>query len=83
MKARKPLLTKPDIDWLIDSMKIVFPTKEESTDKFDKVMQKLDKFVGDIEAKRETQELHQGQHDQVDKRIGRVEKTLHLQPLVD
>ena len=83
MKVRKPLLTKPDIDWLIDSMKIVFPTKEESTDKFDKVMQKLDKFVGDIEAKRETQELHQSQHDRADKRLERVENKLHLPPLVD
>lgn len=71
-------LTKSDIDWLISSMRLVFPTKEESTEKYDKVMEKLDKFVGDIKAKRETQELHSGQHDRVDTRLDRIDRHLNL-----
>jgi len=79
----KGILTKIDIDWLIDSMKVVFPTKEETTVKYDKVMEKLDKFVGDMKYKREAQELHTGDHQRIDKRVTRVESHLNLPPFAD
>ncbi len=78
MKKPKTLLTKADIDWLIYSMKLVFPTKEESTKKFDKVMKKLDTFVGEIKARREEQTIHQGQHENIAERIEQVEKKLNI-----
>lgn len=83
MRKGKPLLTKPDIDWLIGSMKLVFPTKEESTEKYDNVMKKLDTFIGEVKARREEQTLHAGDHDRIDRRVSRVEKKLNLPPLVD
>ena len=78
MKKFKPTLTLADINWLIDSMKLVFPTKEESTEKFDKVIQKLDFFIGEIKARREEQTLHQGQHEEIIERVQKVEKKLNI-----
>ncbi len=77
------MLTQKDIDWLIDSMKRFFPTREESMQKFDQVMEKLDKFVGEIQTKRQEQIMHQGNHDRVDNRLERLEKKVNLPPFVD
>ena len=77
------MLTKKDITWLIDSMKLVFPTKEETTIKYDKLMEKLDAFVGDVKTKREEQDLHTGDHQRVDKRVSRIESHLRLPPFAD
>lgn len=74
MYSHHMTLTKSDIDWLIDSMKLIFPTKDESTHKFDKVMKKLDTFIGEIKASRESQELHQGQHNEITDRLDTIEK---------
>ena len=52
-------------------------------EKIDKMYVKLDKFVGDIQDKRQAQELHQGDHDQLDRRVSRVEKKLNFSPLAD
>lgn len=52
-------------------------------EKIDKIYVKLDKFIGEMKAFREGQELHQGQHDQVDARLTRVEKKLNLPAIVD
>jgi hypothetical protein len=76
-------LTKPDIDWLIDSMKRVFPTKEEATIKYDKLMGKLDKFIGDMQTKRNEQTLHVGDHTRIDKRLARLEKHAHIPQFAD
>lgn len=83
MKKQKPLLTKADINWLIDSMKLVFPTKEESTRKFDRVMEKLDTFVGELRTKRTEQTLHDGDHERIDQRLTRLEKRAGLSPVAD
>lgn len=83
MRKNKPFLTKPDIDWLLDSMKLVFPTKEEFDKKVDKVNGKLDTFIGEIKAYCEEQTLHQAQHDRVDRRLARVEEKLSLPPVAD
>ena len=80
MKKFKPTLTLADINWLIDSMKLVFPTKEESTEKYNKVMEKLDSFVGDIKSKREEQDLHSGQHQTINNRLDTIEKTVGISP---
>lgn len=77
-KKFKPTLTLADINWLIDSMKLVFPTKEESTKKFDKVMEKLDYFVGEIKVRREEQTLHQGQHEEIAEHMQKVQKKLNI-----
>lgn len=83
MKKFKPALTLADINWLIDSMKLVFPTKAESTDKLDLINEKLDTFIGEIKTKREEQTLHSGNHDRIDKRLERLEKNANLLPLAD
>ena len=56
------MLTKGDIDWLIDSMKLIFATRDETIKKLDMVNEKLDTFIGDIKSKREEQTLHTGDH---------------------
>lgn len=83
MKKLKPILSKVDIDWLIESIKIVFPTKDESIKKMNEINNKLDTFIGEIKARREEQILHDGSHQRVDKRLIRLENHAHLQPIVD
>lgn len=48
MKKLKSLLTQGDINWLIDSMKLIFPTRNETITKLDTVNSKLDMFIGEI-----------------------------------
>lgn len=43
------MLTKGDIDWLIDSMKRQFASKDELQTLKNDIFEKLDKFLGDIE----------------------------------
>lgn len=74
MKRFKPLLTKADIDWLIDSMKLVFPTRDEFDRKVNKVYEKLDTFIGEMKAFRETQELHAEDHARINDRFEILEK---------
>lgn len=83
MKKLKPILSKVDIDWLIESMKIVFPTKDESIKKMNEINNKLDTFIGEIKARHEEQILHDSSHQRVDKRLIRLENHAHLQPIVD
>ncbi len=75
---KRPALTQSDIDWLIHSMKIVFPTKEESTEKFDAVMKKLDTFVGEIQKRRDEQDIHAGDHRRITDRFDRIDGHLHI-----
>lgn len=60
MKKSKPSLTLADINWLLDSFELKFVTKKEFIKYTEKVLEKLDTFVGDIQGKREEQTLHQG-----------------------
>jgi hypothetical protein len=78
MKKTKSIFTLADINWLIDSMKLVFPTRDETITKLDEVNTKLDTFVGDIKGYREEQELNSAKLTNHDDRIGKVEKHLHL-----
>lgn len=77
------MLTKGDIDWLIDSMKRQFASKDELQTLKSDIFEKLDKFLGDIKAKREEQTLHTGDHQRIDLRISRLEKHVKLMPLAD
>lgn len=77
-KIFTPTLTQSDINCLIDSMKIVFPTREETITKLDDVSTKLDKFVGEIESSRKTQELQAKNLSDVDDRFEKIEKHLGI-----
>lgn len=78
MKKFKPTLTLADINWLLDSFKRIFVTKDEFKKYTDKVLEKLDLFVGDIKTKREEQTLHENKHDEIEERVSKIEKHLHF-----
>ena len=78
MKKTKSVFTLADINWLIDSMKLVFPTRDETVNKIDAMNIKLDKFIGDIQAKRVEQTLHLGKHEEIEERVSKIEKHLHF-----
>lgn len=75
---KHPTLTKSDIDWLIDSMKLVFPTKEETVEKWSDVSTKLDTFIGEIKARREEQAAHAMDHGRITDRFDRVDRHLGI-----
>jgi len=77
------MLTKADIDWIINEMKRVFPTKKDTVDKMDEISAKLDTFVGEIKNTREVQELHTKDHARITKRFERIEKHIRISPLTD
>jgi hypothetical protein len=74
------MLTKTDIDWLKSEL---VPTLADAVQKrlekkLNDISTKLDKFVGDIQAKREEQILHQGKHEDIEERVTTIEKQLHI-----
>jgi len=74
------MLTKTDIDWLKSEF---VPSLAEAVQKglekkLNDISTKLDKFVGDIQAKREEQTLHQGKHEDLEERVTTIEKHLHI-----
>lgn len=75
------MLTKKDIGWLEDSFlpKLAEKVRSDLKESLDSISIKLDKFVGDIKAKREEQTLHTGDHQRID----RLEKHTKLMPLAD
>jgi len=77
------MLTKADINWIIDEMKLVFPTKKETIVKMDEISTKLDTFIGEIKNTRETQELHAKDHARITHRIEHIEKHTHIPSLSD
>lgn len=97
IKKNKPNLNPADVDLLIGAMKVVFPTRANVEEIIDEKLKekikllptkeeffgRMDKLSGEIKAVRDEQSLHQGQHDQIDKRLDRAEKELHLHPLAD
>jgi hypothetical protein len=77
------MITKADIRWIIDEMKIVFPTKQETIGKMDEISTKLDTFIGEIKSTRETQELHANDHARITHRIEQLEKHTRVTSLND
>ena len=65
------MLTKADIDWLKSELvpALASAVQKGLKRKLDDISTKLDKFVGDIKAKREEQALHQGKHENIEERV--------------
>ncbi len=74
------MLTKVDIDWLKAELvpALADAVQKKLEKKLDEINTKLDQFVGDIQSKREEQTIHQGKHDDLEERVGKIEKHLHL-----
>ena len=74
------MLTKADIDWLKSELvpALADAVQKKLEKKPNDISTKLDKFVGDIQAKREEQTLHQGKHEDIEERVATIEKHLHL-----
>ena len=74
------MLTKADIDWLKSELvpALAAAVQKGLKKKLDDISTKLDKFVGDIQAKREEQVLHEGKHENLEERVTTIEKHLHL-----
>lgn len=78
MKKFKPTLTLADINWLLDAFERKFVTKNEFKKYTEKVLEKLDHFVGDIKTKREEQTLHEGKHEDIEERLSKIDQHLHF-----
>ncbi len=74
------MLTKSDIDWLKDEFLRSLADEIESrmSKKLDSVSTKLDTFVGEIQKRRDEQDLHSGQHAAINDRFERVDKHLGI-----
>ena len=62
------------IDRKLDQKIKHLPTKAH----FDK---RMDELMGEVQAMRDEQTLHQGQHDEINDRLDRLEKHTNLPPL--
>lgn len=80
MKKYKPLLTKPDIDWLKDEFlpNLADAVEKRLKKKLDDISTKLDKFVGEVRGYREEQTLVADKLARHDSSIDRIKKHLHL-----
>lgn len=74
------MLTKADIDWLKSEFvpALADAVQKRLEKKLNDLSTKLDKFVGDIQTKREEQTLHLGKHEDLEERVGKIEKHLHF-----
>lgn len=74
------MLTKVDIDWLKSELvpALADAVQKKLEKKLNDISTKLDKFVGDIQSKREEQTLHQGKHEDIEERVAIIEKHLHF-----
>lgn len=80
MNKKSFTLSLADITWLIDSMKLVFPTKEETVNKIDAMNEKLDVLITEIKTTREEQELHVQNHADIHDRIEKIEARVGITP---
>ena len=74
------MLTKADIDWLKSEFipALAGAVQKGLEKKLDDISTKLDKFVGDIQAKRQEQALHLGKHEDLEERVNKIEKHFHI-----
>lgn len=74
------MLTKADVDWLKSEFipALADAVQKGLAKKLDNISTKLDKFVGDIQAKREEQTIHEGKHENLEERVITIEKHLHI-----
>ncbi len=69
-------LSKSDIDWLKSEFlpDLAEAVEHRLKDKLDKIYTLVDKFAGDVEDKRDTQELHAKDHSRISDRLHDLEK---------
>ena len=74
------MLTKSDTAWLKSELVPALADEVEHRlkKKLDDVSIKLDKFVGEIQKRRQEQTLHQGQHRRINDRLDKIEKRLNF-----
>ena len=74
------MLTKADIDGLKSELvpALADAVQKKIEKKLDEISTKLDKFVSDIQAKREEQVLHEGKHEDIEERVTKIEKHLRF-----
>lgn len=79
------MLTKVDIDWLKSEFlpDLAKAVRDGLSKQLTDISTKLDKFVGDVQTKREEQTLHDGSHQVIDHRLTRLEKHAKLPTLAD
>lgn len=58
------------------AQKIIQETTQAMANYKDEVMTKLDKFIGEVKARREEQTLHQGQHDEIGETLESFDKRM-------
>jgi len=77
------MLTKPDLDWLKGEFlpSLAQAVKKQLADKLDGIDTKLDKFVGEIQARRAEQTLYTKDHRRIENRLYRLEKRANLPSL--
>lgn len=82
MKSKAPTLTYPDIEWLKGEFlpALAKAVQDGLSKQLTDISTKLDKFVGDIETKREEQTLHNGQHKTINDRLELIEKRVGVSP---
>jgi len=78
-------LTKTDIDWLIESMKLEFMSTKEFEKKFDRIYELLDKQAGNIkdiqtELTLIRSSLDENVPEQLTKRLEQLEHICHTNP---
>lgn len=74
------MLTKSDIDWLKSEFMpdLVTEVKKALSEKLDAIDTKLDKFVGEIQKRRDEQDVHAGDHRRITDRFDRIDTHLHI-----
>ena len=74
------MLTKADIDGLKSELvpALADAVQKKIEKKLDEISTKLDKFVSDIQAKREEQVLHEVKHEDIEERVTKIEKHLRF-----
>ena len=74
------MLTKSDIDWLKSEFMpdLVIEVKKALSEKLDAIDTKLDKFVGEIQKRRDEDTVHSGDHSRINDRLEVVEKHLKI-----
>lgn len=85
---QKPVLTPADLTTLINTMKVVFPTRDEVREivkeeiKFlptkDEFFTRMDKLSGEIQKVRDEQTVHAGAQRDINDRFDRIDTHLHI-----
>lgn len=78
------MLTKSDIDWLKSEFMpdLVTGVKKALSEKLDAIDTKLDTFVGEIQKRRDEQDIHAGDHRRITDRFEKIDRHLHISTAV-